>query len=30
MQKVALDLTVKIILVVILAVDLRAMVDTLQ
>ena len=30
MQKVAVDLTVKIILVVILAVDLRAMVDILQ
>ena len=30
MQKAAVDLTVKIILVVILAVDLRAMVDILQ
>ena len=30
MQKVAVDLTVEIILVVILAVDLRAMVDILQ
>ena len=30
MQKVAVDLTVKIILAVILAVDFRAMVDILQ